>query len=67
MIDAEEFACLSDFRQLRNKVVYGTPRPSFPPAAVVEGLHRAAAGIYVGKLCPRGGNDPGGRCRADGA
>jgi hypothetical protein len=49
LIDAEEFACLTDVRRLRNKVLHGALRPSFPPSAAVEmvgGLHQAIADIY---------------------
>lgn len=49
LIDAGEFAVLDAVRVLRNTIVHGALRPSFPPGAAVEmvdGLHQAVADIY---------------------
>jgi len=49
LIDAEEFAVLDAVRVLRNTIVHGALRPSFPPGAAVEmvdALHQAVADIY---------------------
>jgi len=50
LIDAEEFAVLDAVRVLRNTIVHGALRPSFPPAAAVEAgdtLHQAVSDAYV--------------------
>jgi hypothetical protein len=51
LIDAEEFACFTDVRRLRNKVLHGALRPSFPPSGAVE-MVEGPAPSHRGHLQP---------------